>query len=208
MVLFDENGCLRRYETVNEILKEFYNLRSKLYVKRKEYMEGMLGAEACKLDNIARFIMEKIEGKIKVENLKKAEICRILKERKYDADPIAKWKKKIAKEQGYEEDAQQAQGDGAEEEADSPNSDKHDYDYLLGMPIWNLTMEKKDEILKQQKQKGEELARLKAKTPNQLWLDDLEQFLQELDKYETKEKDEDSVAQSKGILIIKNTVIC
>ena len=99
MVLFDEKGCLRRFDSVQIILKEFFEVRSKLYKKRKDYMEGMLGAESLKLDNIARFIMEKIEGKIKVENLKKVDICKMLKERKYDPDPVVKWKAKIIK--GY-----------------------------------------------------------------------------------------------------------
>ena len=84
MVLFDPNGCLKRYENINEILKEFFEVRLSFYSKRKAYMEGMLGAEKLKLDNIARFILEKIDGTIKVENLKKAEICKILKDRKYD----------------------------------------------------------------------------------------------------------------------------
>ncbi len=42
------------------------------------------------------------------------------------------------------------------------------------------------------------MARLKAKTPNQLWQDDLDQFLAELDKYEAKEKEEESVSQLKA----------
>jgi DNA topoisomerase II len=197
MVLFDEKGCLRRYESVNVMLREFFHVRSQLYKKRKEYMEGMLGAESLKLDNIARFIMEKIEGKIKVENLKKADICKMLKERKYDADPVSKWKAKIIKEQGYQGD-DPALSQAAPEDEDDVSSDKHDYDYLLSMPIWNLTMEKKDEILKQQKNKADELGRLKAKTPNQLWLDDLEEFKAELHKHEQKEKEEDAVAQLKA----------
>lgn len=205
MVLFDENGCLRRYETATHIIREFFTLRRKMYSRRKEYMEGMLGAEACKLDNIARFIVEKIEGKIKVENLKKSEICRILKERKYDPDPITRWKKKIARERGYEDDGSTVTqpADGSEEaEVDDGDATKKDYDYILGMPIWNLTMEKKDDILKQQKQKGDELAKLKAKTSDQLWIDDLDQFLVELDKFETKEKEDENVAISKGYLLL------
>lgn len=170
-----------------------------MYVRRKEYMEGMLGAEACKLDNMARFIMEKIENKIRIENVKKADIVKMLRERKYDPDPINRWKKKIARERGYDEDANSAAADtSGDNEEENESESKREYDYLLSMPIWNLTTEKKDEILKQQKTKGEELARLKAKTANQLWMDDLDQFLAELDKYEQKEKDEDSVAQSKG----------
>ena len=197
MVLFDHNGCLRRYDNVNEILLEFHKVRTGLYVKRKEYMEGMLGAESLKLDNIARFILEKIEGKIKVENLKKAEIIRILREKKYDPDPIAKWKQRVVKERGYNnEDMNPAANE--DENGDEQSSDKHDFDYLLSMPIWNLTMEKKDEILKQQRTKADELGKLKAKTPSQLWLDDLDQFLSEMDKFEQKEKEEDAAAQLKA----------
>jgi hypothetical protein len=42
------------------------------------------------------------------------------------------------------------------------------------------------------------LARLKAKTSNDLWMDDLDQFLTEFVKYETKEKEEESVSQLKA----------
>lgn len=199
MVLFDRNGCLRRYESVAEILREFFEVRADLYKKRKAYMEGTLEAESLKLDNIARFILEKIEGKIKVENLKKTEIIRILRERGYNPDPVAKWKKKVAREQGLEDqDAPQNQAQEEEEEAITVDPSTHDFDYLLGMPIWNLTMEKKEEILRQQKQKGDELKALKAKTHLRLWKDDLDQFLAELDKYEQKEKEDDEAAQLKA----------
>ena len=56
--------------------------------------------------------------------------------------------------------------------------------------FWNLTAEKKDEILKQQKQKGEQLRLFQEKSKETLWLDDLEEFLAELDKSEAKEKEE------------------
>ena len=64
LVLFDHNGCLKKYSGVIEILKEFYDVRLDLYRKRKEWLVGQLEAEAAKLTNQARFIMEKIEGKV------------------------------------------------------------------------------------------------------------------------------------------------
>ena len=67
-VLFDHDGCLRKYSTVTEILQEFYDVRLDLYRKRKEWLEGQLEAESARLDNQARFIMEKIEGKIIIGN--------------------------------------------------------------------------------------------------------------------------------------------
>ena len=46
------------------ILKEFHGLRLQRYIMRKAYMEGMLQAESDRLNNQARFIIEKIEGTI------------------------------------------------------------------------------------------------------------------------------------------------
>ena len=61
-VLFDHTGSLQKYESVMDILKEFFQLRMKYYGLRKEWLLGMLGAESAKLSNQARFILEKIQG--------------------------------------------------------------------------------------------------------------------------------------------------
>lgn len=63
-VLFDANRCIKRYTSANQIFEEFYDVRINAYKLRKEYLEGMLGAEALRLTNQARFILEKTEGKI------------------------------------------------------------------------------------------------------------------------------------------------
>lgn len=54
MVLFDQNGVLKRYDSAEQILKEFFTLRMDLYHKRRDYMLGLLEAEASKLSNQAR----------------------------------------------------------------------------------------------------------------------------------------------------------
>ena len=71
MVLFDKNGCMKKYNDACEILKDFYELRFEFYGKRKQYLEGMLEAEALKLSNQARFILEKCDGSLVIENKKK-----------------------------------------------------------------------------------------------------------------------------------------
>jgi hypothetical protein len=65
-VLFDAFGALKKFESVEEIIKEYYDVRLKCYVKRKEFLEGMLAAEAERLTAQARFILEKIDGSIVV----------------------------------------------------------------------------------------------------------------------------------------------
>ena len=69
LVLFDRDGCLKKYSNVTEILKEFFEVRLELYRKRKDWLVGQLEAEAAKLTNQARFIMEKIEGKVIIGKL-------------------------------------------------------------------------------------------------------------------------------------------
>ncbi len=48
MVLFDSKGCLRQYSSEMDIMREFFDLRLEFYQKRKDYLEGMLEAEALK----------------------------------------------------------------------------------------------------------------------------------------------------------------
>lgn len=59
-------GCLKRYDSVQDILKEFFELRLQYYKLRKDWLLGSLGAEAAKLSNQARFVLEKIEGKVTI----------------------------------------------------------------------------------------------------------------------------------------------
>ncbi len=66
-----------------------------------------------------------------------------------------------------------------------------DYDYLLGMKMWNLTEEKKNELLKQRDNKQQELKRLQAKTKEQMWEEDLTALMEKLDEVEAKEREED-----------------
>ena len=68
-VLFDGNGCIRKYTDVHTIMQEFFDLRLDYYQRRKDYLEGMLAAESLKLDNQARFICEKIDGTITIGRL-------------------------------------------------------------------------------------------------------------------------------------------
>lgn len=190
MVLFDHNGCIRRYAKVEEILQEFFEVRLDFYNRRKRYLEGMLSAESLKLDNIARFILEKIEGKIVIENKPKKEIIQTLVRRGYDSDPVKAWKDAQKKDKDVEEES------ADEEDAASTASDSTsgpDFNYILNLPMWCLTKERKDELLKQGETKREELLQLRRKMPNDLWMDDLELFLQTLDEVEQQEKEDQSM---------------
>jgi len=78
-------------------VKNFFLVRLKMYVKRKEYMVGTLQSQCSKLDNIARFIKEKIENIIIIENKKISAVVDMLSERKYDRDPEKVWREEAKK---------------------------------------------------------------------------------------------------------------
>ncbi|XP_013863574.1 DNA topoisomerase 2-alpha [Austrofundulus limnaeus] len=182
MVLFDHVGSLKKYESVQDILRDFFELRMKYYVLRKDWLVGMLGAESSKLSNQARFILEKIQGTLVIENKPKKELIQMLQKMGYDSDPVKAWKQAQDKN---EEELEDEEEEGQEKE----DSSGPDYNYLLSMPMWFLTKEKKEELCKQRDAKMTELNTLKKKAPADLWKEDLAAFSEELERVEAKEKE-------------------
>ncbi|CAJ1084130.1 DNA topoisomerase 2-beta isoform X2 [Xyrichtys novacula] len=200
MVLFDHMGCLKRYDSVQDILKEFFELRLHYYKLRKDWMLGSLGAEASKLSNQARFVLEKIEGKITIENKSKRELIRMLVQKGFESDPVAAWAK--AQEKAQEEDGED--GNDSDSSIDSGSSSGPNFNYILNMPLWCLTKEKVDELLKQRDVKRGELHELQRKNSEDLWKEDLAVFIEELDKLEAQEREEQSLG--KAIKLVKGKV--
>ena len=64
MVAFQNDGKIARYTSELDFLKEFFHLRSDLYVKRKEYMLTKLKKECETLVNRAKFIQAVISGEL------------------------------------------------------------------------------------------------------------------------------------------------
>ncbi|XP_054449793.1 DNA topoisomerase 2-alpha [Pteronotus mesoamericanus] len=190
MVLFDHVGCLKKYDTVLDILRDFFELRLKYYGLRKEWLLGMLGAESAKLNNQARFILEKIDGKIIIENKPKKELIKVLIQRGYDSDPVKAWKEAQQKVPDEEENEE---SDNEKEAEKSDSVTGPTFNYLLDMPLWYLTKEKKDELCKLRNEKEQELETLKRRSPSDLWKEDLAAFIEELEAVEAKEKQDEQV---------------
>lgn len=200
MVLFDHMGCMKRYDSVNDILKEFFELRLQYYKLRKDWLQGSLGAEAAKLSNQARFVLEKIEGKVSIENKTKRELIRMLVQKGYESDPVAAWTK--AQEKSQEEDDDD--GNDSDGSIDSGSSSGPNFNYILNMPLWCLTKEKVDELLKQRDHKRGELHDLQKKSSENLWKEDLAVFIEELNNLETMEREDQSVGRA--IKLVKGKV--
>ena len=76
---------------------------------------------------------------------------------KYDPDPVLAWQKQLQKgieelEGGEEEEEEVAPEDAANDDVKAAKAKdkekKSEYDYLLGMQLWSLTLERKEALLK------------------------------------------------------------
>ncbi|KAH8335876.1 hypothetical protein KR074_000575 [Drosophila pseudoananassae] len=204
MHAFDQNNCLRRFPSTLDVLKEFYKLRLEYYARRKDYLVGQLTAQADRLSDQARFILEKCEKTLVVENKQRKVMCDELVKRGYRPDPVKEWQRRIkledAEQDNDDEDEEAEEGapsasskvkkekDADPEKAFKKLTDVKKFDYLLGMSMWMLTEEKKNELLKQRDAKLAELENLRKKTPELLWLDDLDALEQKLNEVEEKER--------------------
>ena len=74
MHAFDPKGCIKKYESAEEILWEFFTYRKKFYRKRKKYLVDLLTNQLEKISEKARFIRMVIDEKIVVFKRKKADI--------------------------------------------------------------------------------------------------------------------------------------
>jgi len=84
MHLFNANDKLHKYESVEEIIDDYYVTRLKMYQTRKEYIISSLEKELLLLRNKSRYISEILNDTIDLRKKKKEEILNLLISKKYD----------------------------------------------------------------------------------------------------------------------------
>jgi len=179
MHLYNSKGIICKYDTVNDIIKEFYFIRLVYYTKRKEYMLKNMQKELNIYESKVRFIEEFINGTINILHKEDEEIEQLLVERNYP---------KFGKDDidgsntvNSTNIANSIANDNAEntenaENAENNNS-KFSYDYLLNMKIKSLTKKKVEELKKMHENKLALYNDLLNKTEKDLWKSDLNNFL-------------------------------
>ena len=184
MVLFTEEGGLKEYDSTTMIIKEFYKIRLEHYNKRKDHMLERLRRELEILSNKVRFILEVIEETLQVKKRKKSDILKELKKKGYK--PFPKEKKIVAAG-----DVANEQDEEEEEETDKDVEKlTNEYNYLLSMPLWSLTLEKVKKLEKEKEEKNKEVEALEKTQVVDIWVQELDELLSQIDKVEEKEQKE------------------
>ena len=84
MYLFNEKGQITKYNSVNDIIKDFYDVRLETYKRRKTYILAALDKDLQVLQNKVRFVKQVVSNEIPVSTMKKEELLAKLKVLKYD----------------------------------------------------------------------------------------------------------------------------
>lgn len=169
IVCFDSEGRIQRYSNIESILTSFYDVRRQWYSKRKKYLINQLTEDYNKADNKVRFVTEIIKGRLVVQGKKKQDIIKDLQQREYK--PF------------FKNSLKKSNDNDDENENENDDTADHGYDYLLTMPIWSLSKEKVDQLIKQRDTKQNELIELSKKSINDLWREDLMNFVLKLDEF-------------------------
>ena len=84
MHLFDKDSKIRKFDTAEEILKYFVDIRLIYNVKRKNYMIAKIQADLLLLSNKVRFLEEIMSGGLTVFKIKKDALYTALHKKKFD----------------------------------------------------------------------------------------------------------------------------
>jgi DNA topoisomerase-2 len=77
-------------------------------------------------------------------------------------------------------------------------SQEENYNYLLTMPIYNLTYEKLEELKKQEEIRQTEFDELNEKTSNDIWYEELNELEMAYDKWFKEKQEEKTVVNKKS----------
>ena len=204
LMCFDDAGQLKKFPDAEAILKAFYIIRLEYYRKRQAHMLAKLRKLYEKLQNMVRFIREVNEGTLVISKKKKPILLEEIKAKGYVAFPPEKNKKKP--EAAEDDDANDGQEEASifevrnsEESEDSPVTaqQSRDYDYLLGMRIWSLTLERANALEKQASETANEIRKLEGRAPKDLWMEDLNAVSSSLTEYYNAKERESADAKRK-----------
>jgi DNA gyrase/topoisomerase IV subunit B len=171
MVLFTEEGGLKKFTSPEEIIDNFCRIRYNFYVKRKVKQLKDIEREIKILGNKKRFLQEVRDGDIKLFDEVKGK-----KQSRKTADIVEE-----LEEMGYDKDVDEKEEDDKEEDEEEKEEKKggkssHGYEYLLRLQISSITAEKIVKLENDIANRESEHEELLETSEKELWVRDLDEF--------------------------------
>ncbi|KAK6588270.1 DNA topoisomerase II [Cryptosporidium xiaoi] len=192
MTLFDHNSRIVRYETELDILKEFIPIRLEMYNKRKKYLLSKLNYDKYILEQKILFLKLVIGDKIKLSNKNKESLVLELKKNNVksinEIKSVTNWDD-LKKNEDYELNYNEySDSEGMMSYIKGEDDEIKLYDYLLSMPLWNLTIEKMEILENELVRKTSEYNKLMSTSIEEIWNNELDELLNVIEEEETREE--------------------
>ena len=84
MHLFNSKEQLTKYDTVEDIIDEYYSIRLEYYSKRREFLLEKINLELLEMTNLAKYIEYTLDDKIVLKRKNNDEINKMLEEMSFD----------------------------------------------------------------------------------------------------------------------------
>ena len=147
---YDEKGIIQKYETPEGVIDAFIPVRLHYYTKRRTHLLESKTKALGKASAKYRFISAIMDGSLDIYRKSKSVVHALLLAGNYPAFP-----------------------DKAADDEDEPAAAMGDYNYLLKMQISSFTEETLIRLQKEITELEMSMAELTAKTPKDLWLEEL-----------------------------------
>lgn len=153
MYLFNHKGIITKYNNVYEILKEFYEIRLDLYIKRRDAIIAVLKYELMILANKVKFIQHVKTNKLKLQNISDNSLLTYLIDNKFDQNNGVYGKPLV-------------------------EPTLKEYSYLIDIAIRFITNENAKKFQQQMDTKQQELENIINITAKDMWKSDLQDILE------------------------------
>ena len=163
--LFNKSGAIQKYDSTTDIIKEWAKTRVLKYFERKAYQIKILEKDFLVLSAKIRFIIDVITGNIQIMNKKLVDIAKRLVELKY---PRINTETNIVVAGNIDDDK-----DPNDDVDTEKNKDVKDFNYLLKMPISQLTYDRKIILEKEVDELNNNLKNLRNNKIEDIWMTDL-----------------------------------
>jgi DNA topoisomerase II len=174
MNAFDINGNIQKFFSVEELADAFFDARLALYKDRKSVLQSEMEYAANVMRNKARFIQSVVVGKIDLLSGKSTKEQTTMKLR--DLGFASEQDLQTIRENNTVRRRRDRHAKIAVREAVSVEGITSGFDYLLRMPLGSLTAERIEDLEGDALKKENDLQVIKAKKPEDLWEDDLEEL--------------------------------
>ena len=169
LTLFNTQQEIKKYNSVNDIIKDYFLVRLDFYQRRKEFLISKHTFDFNKISSKLRFVTEIINEKLIIYKKPKKIIINLLETHNYP-----KFTNKVSLKNKSNHDDITPEND--DDTNDDTNDFKENYNYLLSMRIDSFSQEMLDKLTIERDKLANELEWATKTSAKEMWLFDLDKF--------------------------------